>query len=133
MKALYRDRRGTELIEVALTAPIVVALLLGLVNLGIAVYAGQMAQEAARYGARVAATAQQNPAGYAFAAASSFAHTAFATGSPQVEVLAPGGVAGSTIVVRVTYRVPNFMGSLVPGVPNPIIVTGEATSRQEGW
>ncbi len=130
---LHRDERGTEMIEAALTIPIVVTLLMGMVNLGITVYAGQMAQEAARYGARVAATAQSNPAGMAYAAAASFASSSFHTGSPQVQVLAPGGVAGSTITVRVTYRVPNFMGGLVPGVPNPIVVSGEATSRQEGW
>jgi len=50
-----------------------------------------------------------------------------------VEILAPGGVAGSTLKVRVSYEVPNLMGNLVPGLPSHFTAHGEATTRQEGW
>jgi hypothetical protein len=48
----------------------------------------------------------------------------------QVSVLAPGGVVGTTLRVRVRYEVPHFLGFL--GLPS-LVVTGEAEGRQEGW
>ena len=55
----------------------------------------------------------------------------------QVEILAPGGVAGSTLKIRVTGEVPNFFGSmavLFPGLPSgPFKLKAESTFRQEGW
>ena len=52
-------------------------------------------------------------------------------GSPDVSVLAPGGVAGSTLKVRVQYQVPSIAGAFLP-VGN-LTASGEATTRQEGW
>jgi len=134
-----REERGAaELIEAALTIPLVVLLLLAIINFGLAVYAAQMAEEAARYGARVASVAQDNPAGRGAAAAAQFASEVLpGLGAPQVQVLAPGGVAGSAVRIRVTYRVPNYfsaLAALFPGLPtDDFTVVGEATARQEGW
>lgn len=136
---MFRNQKGAaELIEAALTIPLVVLLTVAIVNLGLAVYASQMAEEAARYGVRVASVSQDNPAGRGAAAAYQFATEVLpGLGSPQVTVLAPGGVAGATIRIRVTYRVPNFLGGLAglfPGLPrDDFVVVGEATARQEGW
>ncbi len=135
-RILFRNNhRGAEAIEVALTVPMVMLVTLALLQFGIVVYAGQMAQEAARYGARIGSVAQSDAAGQAAGAAGSFAHSAFATGSPQVEILAPGGIVGSTLVVRVTYNVPNLMAGLgaLIGLRGPIAVSAEAAARQEGW
>ena len=131
------DERGTELLEAALTLPIAVLVLVSAVNLGIAVYAGQMAKEAARHGARMGSVAQENPTGIAASEALNFAQSTFAIGDPRVAILSPGGVSGSILKVRVTYQVPNFMSGfagMFPGVPTgPFEVVGEATARQEGW
>lgn len=54
-----------------------------------------------------------------------------------VQAVAPGGIAGSELDIRVTYRVPNLMVPLVgmfPGLPRGDF-TGDATAifGQEGW
>jgi len=133
MRRLIRDRRGTEILEAAVTIPILVLLTLGMVQLGAMVYASQMAKEAARHGARMGSVAQVNPAGVAAAAAYNYARGVFPIGNPQVEILAPGGVVGTELRVRVTYHVPNLVGGF-PGIPSgPLTTMGEATARQEGW
>jgi hypothetical protein len=50
-----------------------------------------------------------------------------------VAILAPGGVTGSILSVRVWGSIPSFLGSLVPGLPGSFDVSAEATFRQEGW
>lgn len=47
-----RDRRGSSLIEMALTLPIILTMLLGTLDLGRAVYAQNVISNAAREGAR---------------------------------------------------------------------------------
>lgn len=130
---LLRARRAAEILEASVTLPIVLLLLLGILQMGVTVYGSQMAKEAARHGARVGSVAQDNPAGRAVAAAYSFAHEALPVGQPQVQILAPGGIVGTELRIRVTYRVPNLFGGF-PGLPSgPFVVFGEATARQEGW
>jgi len=137
MRRFLRSRQGVEFLEAAVTIPIVVLIMVAIVQFGLLVYAGQMASEAARHGVRWGAVAQANQAGVAVAQAASFANAAFGVGNPQVEVLAPGGVIGSNLKLRVSYEVPNLFGGLAglfPGLPSgPFHVTGEATMRQEGW
>jgi hypothetical protein len=137
MRRLLRDRRGSEVLEFAVTAPLVLALVLGLFQVGMVAYASQMAKEASRHGARTGSVALDRPAERAHTAALEHAHAAFALGQPRVLILAPGGVTGTELRIRVTYTVPNlfgWLGSLVPGLPSePFEVFGEATARQEGW
>jgi hypothetical protein len=130
---LLDARRASELTEAALTLPIVLLLLLGMVQFGITVYGAQMAKEAARHGARMGSVAQDFPALRAYVAAYGFAESAFPIGDPQVQILAPGGVVGSELRIRVTYHVPNLVSGF-PGLPSgPFVVFGEATARREGW
>lgn len=125
-----RDRRGSELIEAGLTLPIVLLVLMAIIQFGIVVYGAQMAKEAARHGARMGSVAQGNAAGVAAAAAYQFARSALPIGNPRVQILAPGGVVGSELRIRVSYDVPSFFGGLGLG---PFRVYGEASARQEGW
>jgi hypothetical protein len=51
---------------------------------------------------------------------SGFAGTDLAVGTPQMSVLAPHGVPGSSTKLRVSYDVPSFLGGLegrFPGLP----------------
>jgi hypothetical protein len=133
-----KDReQGSGLIEMALTLPIVLLVSVVIVQFGVAAFAGAAAEASARQGARVGSVAQVNPAGYAVAEARRVAVTSFAAGQPAVVALAPGGVVGSELTIRVTYQVPNFMsflGGLFAGLPTgPISVSGQATFRREGW
>ena len=67
------------------------------------------------------------------------AQAAFPIAQPRVQILAPGGIPGSELTVRVTYDVPNLfylsgLSSLLPVVGSPTIeVTRRVTFRQEGW
>lgn len=137
LKKLLRRDEGSELLEAAFVLPLFVLVMLAAVNLGMVVYAGQMANEAARHGVRMGSVAQANQVSIAVSAAKDFADTAFAVGHPRVDVLAPGGLLGSKLKLKVTYTVPNFLaglGSLFPGIPSgQFVVSGEATMRQEGW
>jgi hypothetical protein len=54
--------------------------------------------------------------------------------SPSVAVLAPGGVVGSTVKMRVSARIPLFLpGGNTLGLERLTSVQAEATFRQEGW
>ncbi len=132
---LLRDKRG-EMAEAAITTPVVILMMVALINLGLIVFVQQAAQNAANYGARVGSVAQDNPAGRAAAAANQAASQAM-IGDYSVNVLAPGGVAGSTLAIQVKYQVPNMffgLGSLFEGIPNgPFTGSAQATFRQEGW
>ena len=129
MRRFLRGQRGVETLEAAVTLPLMVLILLTIVEFGWAVYAQQVAQEAARHGVRMGVVSQGNAAGAAASAAAQYASNGALQGA-QVSVLAPGGVVGTTLRVRVRYEVPHFLGFL--GLP-PLVVTGEAEGRQEGW
>jgi len=137
MVRFLRDRRASELLEFAVTAPIVLAVMLGLFQVGMVAYGSQMAKEAARHGARTGSVALDRPAERAYVAAMRHAESAFPIGQPEVQILAPGGVTGTELRIRVQYTVPNLfarLGALVPGLPHGSFeVFGEATARQEGW
>ena len=132
-----RNERGSGLVELALILPAVLILTLTIMQFGVLGFAASAADNAARQGARVGSVAQINPAGQAVAEAQRVAVAAFSIGQPQVVALAPGGVVGSELTIRVTYQVPNFVGwlaSLFAGVPTgPFPVNSQATFRREGW
>jgi Flp pilus assembly protein TadG len=134
---VVKDEQGSGLIELALTLPIVLLVALVIIQFGVVAFAGSAAEAAARQGARVGSVSQLNPAGQAVAEARRVAFTSFSAGNPQVVALAPGGVVGSELTIRVTYQVPNFLSSvagLFSGLPaGPITVNGQATFRREGW
>lgn len=129
--------RGSGLVEMALTLPLVLLVSLVIIQFGVTAFAGSAAEAAARQGARVGSVAQVNPASYAVAEAQRVAFTSFSAGNPQVIALAPGGVVGSELTLRVTYEVPNFigfLGGLFAGLPSDsIMVSGQASFRREGW
>ncbi len=129
MHRFARGERGVETLEAAVALPLMVLVLLTVVEFGWAVYAQQVAQEAARHGVRMGVVSQGDAAGAAVSAASGYAAGGALQGA-EVSVLAPGGVVGTTLRVRVRYHVPHLLGFI--GLP-PLVVTGEAEGRQEGW
>ncbi|MBU0493640.1 MAG: pilus assembly protein [Chloroflexi bacterium] len=124
-----RAEHGIEMIEAAVTLPIIFMMLMTIIQFGWAIYAQQTVQEAARQGVRYGVVAQQYPGAVARAAALNFARNA-GLGGASAQVLAPGGVAGSDLRLVVTYPVPNLLTFMGLG---PMHVTGEATGRMEGW
>jgi hypothetical protein len=122
--------------EAAITTPVIILLMVVILNFGMIAYAAQAAENAANYGARRGSVAQENAIGEAASAAAYAAEQAL-IGEYGVQAVAPGGIAGSELGIRVTYRVPNLiapLGALFPGLPQGDF-TGDATAtfRQEGW
>jgi hypothetical protein len=130
--ALILNRRG-DMVEGALTLPVMALVTLALVNLALAGYAASVANHAAGYGARAGSVAQADPAGAALGAAQQA--LASGVGTYTVQVAAdtyPGGV----VRVAVDWEVPNIYGSLMPlfGQSNgPLKGTAVSAFRKEGW
>jgi hypothetical protein len=132
---LFHDERG-DMAEAAITTPIIILLMVTVLNFGMIAYAAQAAENAANYGARRGSVAQENAIGIAVAAAQYAANQSL-LGEYSVQAVAPGGIAGSQLGIRVSYRVPNLvrpLAGLFPGLPRDDF-TGDttATFRQEGW
>ena len=130
------DRRG-KLIEDALTLPVLLLVTFGLLNVFQFGLAGVVAANAANYGARMGAVAQANSAQVAAQAAwQKLQASRLPQGRFTVSVEA-SDERGSVVVVRVTYRVPNYAYRLATlfGAHLPAHLTGQAEGRfrHEGW
>ena len=125
-------RRG-DMVEGALTFPLMALVTLALVNLALAGFASTTANYAAGYGARAGSVAQTDPAGQALTAAQHALTSG--VGTYNVRVAAdtfPGGV----VQVEVDWSVPNFYGSLMPlfgASSGPLDGTAVSAFRKEGW
>jgi hypothetical protein len=122
-----------DMVESALTFPLMALVALALVNLALAGFASTTANYAAGYGARAGSVAQADPAGQALAAAQTALKSG--VGAYGVDVAAdtaPGGV----VRVAVNWEVPNVFGSLMPlfgGTSGPLHGTAISAFRKEGW
>jgi len=132
MKRFIQARTGMETIEAAITTPIAVLIMLATINLGMVIFGQQAVQAAARQGARMGSVAQSCPACYAMSGAKEAIASAKLVENTQVQVLAPGGVAGSILKVRVSGTIPNYLGGFI-GWSDPFQVSSDVTFRQEGW
>jgi len=134
---LFKDNRGMEMLEAAITTPIAILVMLTIVNFGMLVYGQQAVQAAARHGARMGSVAQQCPACYAVTGAREAISQAGIVQNAAVSVLSAGGSAGSVLKIQVSGTVPNFLSPLTglfPGLPGSSFkVSADSTFRQEGW
>ena len=125
--------RTGDMVEGALTFPLMALVTLALVNLALAGFASTTANHAAGYGARAGSVAQVDPAGQALSAAQQALKSG--VGDYVVRVAAdtyPGGV----VRVEVDWSVPNLYGSLMPlfgGRSGPLKGTAVSAFRKEGW
>ena len=132
--AWLRDRRG-DMVEGAITFPLMALVALALVNLALAGYASVTANNAANVAARVASVAQADPVGQGLAAAD---HSLQAGIGTYNVALAADTRPGGDVTATVAWRIPNFFGGLLgffgAGFSDPEI-QGEAVSRfrKEGW
>lgn len=136
MAALRRWLLGNQgdMVEGALTFPLMALVTLAFVNLALAGYAAVTASNAVTYGARMGSVDQVNPAGTALAAAQQMVQAGIGTYAVQVEQA--DGFSGGRVAVRVRWQVPNFFAGLMPlfgAQAGPL--EGEAYSvfRKEGW
>ena len=131
---VHRGNDGSNTIELAILLPLVLVLLVGMLQLGIYMYGLSMVENAARNAARAGSVAQVCPVCEAQNAAYASLHGSAAISNYTVTVLAPGGVVGSTVRIRITARIPMLVpGGTALGLGSLTTVTAEATFRQEGW
>ncbi len=122
-----------DMVEGALTLPLMILITLAMVNLALAGFSSVTASMAADYAARMGSVAQVDPAGQAMAAAQRA--LAVGLGTYGVQVSAGSGLGG-TVEVQIAWSVPNFYGSLLPlfGQPDkPLEGQAIAAYRREGW
>ncbi len=93
-----------------------------------------MVENAARHGARMGSVAQGCAPCQAVTAAKAALQGQPLIQSSSVSVLAPGGVVGSIVKIRVSARIPLFLPAAdTLGLDRLMQVQAEATFRQEGW
>ena len=111
---LLRNDRGTEIVEAALTLPIIIILVVGMLEFARAAIIYTTLQDAARQGARYAVVSPNDSAGIVRAATAA----AVVTGNKPltVSVTCPTGscVTGQPVEVTVQYRF-RPMTVLIPG------------------
>ena len=125
--SISRDQRGTAAVEFALVLPIVLAIVLALVQVGLLVRDRLLVESAVRSGARTAAV---EPGDEAVRVAVVRSAPSLDPGSLSVST-ARAGVRGEPVTVTVSYvatiRVP-FVAWLFPA---GVTMRAEATDRQE--
>jgi Flp pilus assembly protein TadG len=131
---MSKREKGSSTVEFAASVVLVILMFLGMLQVGAFLWAQSIVENAARHGARMGSVSQ----GCAACDAVSAANSALA-GQPllqdaSVSVLAPGGVVGSTVKIRVSANIPLFLpaGDAL-GLDRLTKVQAEATFRQEGW
>ena len=133
LKRWLFGRRG-DMIEGAITLPVMALLALALVNLALAGFAANTAQNAASYAARMAAVTQDNPAARALNAANQV--VAHGVGDYTVNVAADSRPGGQ-VRVEVHWEVPNVFGGLLAFFggrsSGKLQGTAVAVQRKEGW
>jgi hypothetical protein len=137
MEALMLKRkyqRGQSAVEFALVVTIAIIMFLGMMQFGMYLYGLSIVENAARNGARQGSVSQSCPACEASTAAESSLQGHPVIRNASVDVLAPGGVVGSTVRIRVTAHIPMIVpGGNTFGLGPLTTVSAEATFRQEGW
>jgi hypothetical protein len=125
---------GQSAVEFALVVTTAIIMFLGMMQFGMYLYGLSIVENAARNGARIGATSQGCTPCDATTAAQSALLGQPVIRDAVVSVLAPGGVVGSTVRIRVTARIPLVVpGGEAFGLGPLTTVSAEATFRQEGW
>lgn len=129
-KFLQGRRAASGFAQAALVIPLMAILTVAMISFGGAAFVANNAANAANHGARVGSVYQSGAAEAAYSAAMQSANSQ-SIGQYAVTV-AGGGCAGATITVRVDWRFPNILGSLI-GVGPYFSGSTMSTFRQEGW
>ena len=131
---MIKSEKGSSTVEFAASVVLVILMFLGMLQVGAYLWAESIVENAARHGARMGSVSQGCAACQAVAAARSALNGQPLLQDASVSVLAPGGVVGSTVKIRVSASIPLFLpaGDTL-GLDRLTRVQAEATFRQEGW
>jgi len=131
---MIKSEKGASTVEFAASVVLVILMFLGMLQVGAYLWAESIVENAARHGARMGSVSQGCAVCQAVAAARSALNGQPLLQDASVSVLAPGGVVGSTVKIRVSASIPLFLpaGDTL-GLDRLTKVQAEATFRQEGW
>jgi hypothetical protein len=131
---MVKSEKGASTVEFAASVVLVILMFLGMLQFGAYLWAESIVENAARHGARMGSVSQGCAACQAVSAARSALNGQPLLQDSSVSVLAPGGVVGSTVMIRVSASIPLFLpaGDTL-GLDRLTRVQAEATFRQEGW
>ena len=133
-KSSKNKRTGQSSVEFGLLVVAMIIMFLGMMQFGLYLYGLSVVENAARNGARAGSVAQECPTCQAVQAAQASAQGAPVLADPSFEILAPGGVVGSVVEIRVTAHIPLIVpGGALFGLESVLNVSSQATFRQEGW
>jgi hypothetical protein len=131
---LRRRERGASTVEFAASVVLVILMFLGMLQSAAYLWAVSIVENAARHGARAGSVSQSCAPCEAITAARAALQGQPLIENSSVSVLAPGGVVGSTVKIRVSASIPLFLpGGNTLGLEGLTSVQAEATFRQEGW
>lgn len=129
-----KSERGQSSVEFGLVVVLAILMFLGMVQFGMYLYGLSIVENASRQGARMGSVSQTCAPCEAVAAAQSALTGQPVIRDPTVQVLAPGGVVGSIVQIRVTAHIPMVLpGGDLFGLGKLTTVSAESTFRQEGW
>jgi hypothetical protein len=129
-----KKERGQSAVEFALVVTMAIIMFLGMMQFGMYLYGLSIVENAARHAARMGSVSQSCPSCEAVSAANSALAGQPVIRNAAVSVLAPGGVVGSTVRIRITAHIPLVVpGGEAFGLGPLTSVSAEATFRQEGW
>lgn len=134
MQRSRNHERGASTVEFAASVLMVILMFLGMLQFGVYLWASSIVENAANYGARLGSVSQSCPACSASTAAQRALQNQPILRNATVTILAPGGVVGSIVRIRVSADIPLFLpaGDTL-GLGELRHVQAEATFRQEGW
>ena len=125
-----RDRRGSEVLEMALMMPILIGLIFGMIEFGYFFYLKHNLQAAAREGARTGATLNATD-GDAVAKASAFLTAAnISPGSFSISSTTSGDTI--TVTVQATWGNVGILHLPIIPLADSKVVKGVAVMRKEG-
>jgi Flp pilus assembly protein TadG len=144
LRALHRCERGSSMVELAILAPVMIFLALGMIDVGRYAYYSIVASSAARAGAQYGAQdlehMESTAAIQAAASADGQAFSQWVTTAPACMVAVNNGnltacptgssmQPGSVYYVQVTTTGSFHTLFPYPGIQNPVSVTGSSTMR----
>ena len=139
MKTVGKREKGQNLVEFALILPVFLLLVVGMAEFGRAWMTRNILTGAAREGARVAIVQtnfDDDPSGSKtqgeIAATAVLGSALIPVPPATVTVFDPGG-SFPAIQVDVSYQYSVLLAGFIPGLPDPLILTGTATMRRERY
>lgn len=138
LKMRNRDRRGIAIVEMAVVTPFLLLLTFALLEYGWMFLKSQQITNAARSGARYAATAVVTSTGQVTGSGSPAVQFLIASGIPVDDgaVTVPTGVTpgtGNPVTVTVTIPYYELQFTGFPLLPTPTYLTATVTMAKEGF